>query len=114
MTRAKSASTICRARSPDAGKRLAQFGRRLDATHALTPGKSPLVTEFGHEAALRLPGEEYGSEEEQAEVLEGKRREISRRSACIVAGFTWCLADVRTCQWRRTSVGSTASTSVTA
>lgn len=69
------------------------FGQQIDATHALAPDKPLLVTEFGHEAALGLHGEGYGSEEEQATVLAGQWAEIVRRRAFVPGGLIWCLAD---------------------
>ncbi len=69
------------------------FGRELDEAHALAPDKPLFVTEFGHEAALGLHGEGYGTEEEQAAVLEGKWREVRKRAAYVPGGLIWCLAD---------------------
>ncbi|MGQ9680917.1 MAG: glycoside hydrolase family 2 protein [Anaerolineae bacterium] len=74
------------------GRRFAEFGQRLDDTHALAPDKPLLVAEFGHESVYGLHGEGYGAEEEHAEVLEGKWQEIRKRDY-IPGGLIWCLAD---------------------
>jgi beta-glucuronidase len=75
------------------GRRFQALGERLDAIHALTPDKPLLVTEFGHEAVSGLHGEGYGTEEEQAAVLEGSWQAISTRRQYIPGGLIWCLAD---------------------
>jgi len=75
------------------GLRAAEFGERLDAIHALNPHKPLLVSEFGHEAVSGLCGEGYGTEDEQAAVLEGKWQVLRGRQSYIPGGLVWCLAD---------------------
>jgi len=75
------------------GLRARELGERLDAIHALTPDKPLLVTEFGHESALGLRGQGYGTEDEQASVLEQNWAVIRARHDYIPGGLIWCLAD---------------------
>lgn len=75
------------------GKRLGELGGFVDKVHALTPDKPLLITEFGHEAVLGLRGEGYGSEDEQAYVLERKWEIFKERRAFVPGGLIWCLAD---------------------
>ncbi len=75
------------------GMRAEELGRRLDEIHAVAPDKPLLVTEFGHEAVLGLHGEGYGTEEEQATVLERKWQALRERAAFVPGGLIWCLAD---------------------
>jgi beta-glucuronidase len=75
------------------GLRLDELGRHLDAVHALAPDKPLLATEFGHEAIRGIRGEGYGTEDEQAAVLESNWRAIRDRSDYMPGGLIWCLAD---------------------
>jgi len=69
------------------------LAERVDAIHALVPEKPLMMTEFGHECVRGLHGEGYGTEEEQAEVLEGNWRVLRERSEWIPGTIIWCLAD---------------------
>jgi beta-glucuronidase len=75
------------------GMRARELGEHLDAVHALAPTKPLLATEFGHEAVLGLRGEGYGTEDEQAAVLEGNWHAFRERGAWMPGGLIWCLAD---------------------
>jgi hypothetical protein len=75
------------------GLRAAELSERLEQIHALQPGKPLLVTEFGHESVLGLHGEGYGTEDEQALVLEKKWQVLRERRAFVPGGLIWCLAD---------------------
>jgi len=67
--------------------------QRLEGTHALTPEKPLLITEFGAEAILDLHGEGYGSEEEQASILEDHWKVFQEKRDYIAGALIWCLAD---------------------
>jgi beta-glucuronidase len=69
------------------------LAERVEAIHALQPEKPLLITEFGHECIRGLHGEGYGTEEEQAEVLEGNWRTLHERSDWVAGTIIWCLAD---------------------
>ena len=75
------------------GLNASELGHRLDAIHALTPDKPLLVTEFGHEAALGLRGEGYGTEDEQVQVLRTNWEVIRARQDYVPGALIWCLAD---------------------
>ncbi|MCJ7739588.1 MAG: beta galactosidase jelly roll domain-containing protein [Anaerolineae bacterium] len=75
------------------GFNTASFAERIEAIHALQPDKPLLMTEFGHESVRGLHGEGYGTEDEQAEVLEGIWRTLHERSDWLAGTIIWCLAD---------------------
>ena len=75
------------------GFNTATFAERIEAIHALQPDKPLLMTEFGHESVRGLHGEGYGTEDEQAEVLEGIWRTLHERSDWLAGTIIWCLAD---------------------
>ena len=75
------------------GFNYASFAERVEAIHALQPEKPLLMTEFGHECVRGLHGEGYGTEDEQAEVLEGIWRTLHDRSDWLAGTIIWCLAD---------------------
>ena len=71
----------------------AAMKERADLTQALEPGKPLLMTEFGHEAVHGLHGVGYGTEDEQAEVLEGNWLALHELSDRVAGTIIWCLAD---------------------
>jgi hypothetical protein len=75
------------------GLRASEMGEVVDKIHARAPEKPLLVTEFGHEAILGLHGEGYGSEDEQAIVLEKNWQVLRERRDFVPGGLIWCLAD---------------------
>ncbi len=75
------------------GLRTQELAQCLDEIHALTPDKPLLVTEFGQEAIAGMRGEGYGSEDEQAQVLEATWRMLREKAGYIPGGLIWCLAD---------------------
>lgn len=75
------------------GLRASEMGEVVDKIHARAPEKPLLVTEFGHEAILGLHGEGYGTEDEQAIVLEKNWRVLRERRDFVPGGLIWCLAD---------------------
>jgi len=75
------------------GLRSAELGQFVDQVHSLQLDKPLMITEFGHEAVLGLHGEGYGTEEEQALVLERKWQVFQARREFIPGALIWCLAD---------------------
>jgi beta-glucuronidase len=77
------------------GQRMAELGSFVDKVHALAPDKPLLIAEFGHESVLGLHDTDggYGTEEEQASVLQRKWQVFRERRAFVPGGLIWCLAD---------------------
>ena len=75
------------------GRNYAAFAERLAAVHALQPEKPLLMTEFGHEAVRGLRGGGYGTEDEQAAVLDGIWRVLHDHTEYMCGTIIWCLAD---------------------
>jgi beta-galactosidase/beta-glucuronidase len=75
------------------GKRIAELGEFVDTVHALQPDKPLIITEFGHESVRGLHGEGYGTEDEQAAVLESNWQVFHERADFIPGALIWCLAD---------------------
>lgn len=65
----------------------------IDAVHALSPDKPLMIAEFGHESVRGLHGEGYGTEDEQAAVLESNWQVLHERADFIPGTLIWCLAD---------------------
>jgi beta-glucuronidase len=75
------------------GKRTAELGEFVDEVHALQPDKPLMIAEFGHESVRGLHGEGYGTEDEQAAVLESNWQVLHERADFIPGTLIWCLAD---------------------
>lgn len=75
------------------GHNQAGLRERIEKTHAHTPEKPLLVTEFGAEAVLGLHGENMITEEEQASILKDHWDVLMEYPEFLTGALIWCLAD---------------------
>jgi len=74
------------------GLNLEALGAMLDEVHAMQPGRPILISEFGHEAVRGVRGAVYGSEDQQAEVLQ-RQWDLFEAKEYLLGAIIWSWAD---------------------
>ncbi len=75
------------------GHNQAGLRERIEKTHAHTPEKPLLVTEFGAEAVLGLHGSNALTEEEQASIIKDHWDVLQEYRSFVAGAIIWSLAD---------------------